>query len=264
MHRREASTCSFTPVQLIRRAMSVRHRRGPGITNNNSSAWSKEAFSAMTHRYRYSAVQSIEDTISTFLTDGEVASASVGLVAGATMAVPLRDASADHPVMANFAGANNTSPDLPKAEKHSVVDAAPPVMVAEGVDGSASSAPVSNVSITNNHMGTGIYGITDFMKSSPVYTGNLNDGATLASATGFESPVVSLASANAGNYSAGQTLTLTLYGSEVLTVSGTPSLTLNDGGTANYTGGSGTNALADRDACDWRSQRRRHHHLHPQ
>ena len=111
------------------------------------------------------------------------------------------------------------------------------------VDGSASSAPVSNVSITNNHMGTGIYGITDFMKSSPVYTGNLNDGATLASATGFESPVVSLASANAGNYSAGQTLTLTLYGSEVLAVSGTPSLTLNDGGTANYTGGSGTNAL---------------------
>ena len=81
------------------------------------------------------------------------------------------------------------------------------------------------------------------MKSSPVYTGNLNDGATLASATGFESPVVSLASANAGNYSAGQTLTLTLYGSEVLAVSGTPSLTLNDGGTANYTGGSGTNAL---------------------
>ena len=92
-------------------------------------------------------------------------------------------------------------------------------------------------------MGAGIYGITDFMKSSPVYTGNLNDGATLASATGFESPVVSLASANAGNYSAGQTLTLTLYGSEVLAVSGTPSLTLNDGGTANYTGGSGTNAL---------------------
>ena len=50
------------------------------------------------------------------------------------------------------------------------------------VDGSASSAPVSNVSITNNHMGAGIYGITDFMKSSPVYTGNVNDGATLASA----------------------------------------------------------------------------------
>ena len=105
----------------------------------------------MTHRYRYSAVQSIEDTISSFLTDGEVASASVGLVAGATMAVPLRDASADHPVMANFAGANNTSPDLPKAENHSVADAAPPVMVAEGatveIDG-ASAQSVSFASTT--------------------------------------------------------------------------------------------------------------------
>ena len=57
------------------------------------------------------------------------------------------------------------------------------------------------------------------------------------------SPIVSLASATAGNYSTGNTLTLTLYTSEAVTVSGTPTLTLNDGGTATYTGGSGTNAL---------------------
>ena len=57
------------------------------------------------------------------------------------------------------------------------------------------------------------------------------------------SPVVSEASAIAGNYSTGNTLTLTLYASEVVTVSGKPTLTLNDGGTATYTGGSGTNAL---------------------
>ena len=100
----------------------------------------------MTHRYRYSAVQSIEDSISSFLTDGEVASASVGLVAGATMAVPLRDASADHPVMANFAGANNTSPDLAKVENHSVVDAAPPVMVAEGATVEIDGASAQSVS----------------------------------------------------------------------------------------------------------------------
>ena len=31
--------------------------------------------------------------------------------------------------------------------------------------------------------------------------------------------------------------------SEAVTVTGTPTLTLNDGGTATYTGGSGTNAL---------------------
>ena len=57
------------------------------------------------------------------------------------------------------------------------------------------------------------------------------------------SPIVSLASATAGNYTTGNTLTLTLYTSEVVTVSGTPTLTLNDGGSATYTGGTGTNAL---------------------
>ena len=35
--------------------------------------------------------------------------------------------------------------------------------------------------ITNNHMGSGQYGYTDFMGSyNPVYTGNVNDGAALA------------------------------------------------------------------------------------
>ena len=111
------------------------------------------------------------------------------------------------------------------------------------VDGSASSAATTNVSITNNHMGAGIFGVTDFAKSSPTYTGNVNDGATLVAAAGFQSPVVSLASATAGHYSAGNTVTLTLYTSEVVTVGGTPTLTLNDGGTATYTGGAGTNAL---------------------
>ena len=39
-------------------------------------------------------------------------------------------------------------------------------------------------------------------------------------------------------------MTLTLNLSEAVTVAGgTPTLTLNDGGTATYTGGSGTNAL---------------------
>ena len=39
-------------------------------------------------------------------------------------------------------------------------------------------------------------------------------------------------------------MTLTLNLSEAVTVAGgTPTLTLNDGGTATYSGGSGTNAL---------------------
>ena len=110
-------------------------------------------------------------------------------------------------------------------------------------DGSATSNPVNNISFTNNHMGAGIFGVTDFMKNTPVYTGNVNDGATLVAAAGFKSPIVSEASAPAGTYSAGNTITLTLYASEAVTVSGTPTLTLNDGGTATYKSGSGTNAL---------------------
>ena len=47
-----------------------------------------------------------------------------------------------------------------------------------------------------------------------------------------------------GDLDAGKVVTLTVNLSEVVTVAGgTPTLTLNDGGTASYTSGSGTNAL---------------------
>ena len=46
-----------------------------------------------------------------------------------------------------------------------------------------------------------------------------------------------------GTENPGALITLTLDLSEAVTVTGTPTLTLNDGGTATYTGGSGTNAL---------------------
>ena len=48
-----------------------------------------------------------------------------------------------------------------------------------------------------------------------------------------------------GTLAAGQVATITLKTNEPVTVkNGTPTLTLNDGGTATFTGGSGTNALA--------------------
>src|SRR4029077_12549608 len=53
-------------------------------------------------------------------------------------------------------------------------------------------------------------------------------------------------SPSSGDLNAGQTVTLTLDMSKVATVNtagGTPTLMLNDGTTATYTGGSGTNAL---------------------
>ena len=117
------------------------------------------------------------------------------------------------------------------------------------VDGSKGSYAITNINISNNDLGTGIYGYWDLNQGSlsnanyQVSTsGNADDGAALAAALPV-SPKISLASAPAGNYSAGNTLTLTLYTSEVVTVSGTPTLTLNDGGTATYIGGTGTNAL---------------------
>ena len=49
--------------------------------------------------------------------------------------------------------------------------------------------------------------------------------------------------ATAGDYDAGKVLSLTLNMSEAVNVTGTPTLTLNDGGTATYVSGTGTNAL---------------------
>ena len=63
----------------------------------------------------------------------------------------------------------------------------------------------------------GNWGTTDFAGPyNPVYTGNVNDGAALAAALPV-SPIIAVASAAAGTYSAGNTLTLTLYTSEAVT-----------------------------------------------
>ena len=56
-------------------------------------------------------------------------------------------------------------------------------------------------------------------------------------------PTVSSVTATAGDYNAGKVLTLTLNTSGVVNVTGTPTLTLNDGGTASYVSGSGSSAL---------------------
>ena len=51
-------------------------------------------------------------------------------------------------------------------------------------------------------------------------------------------------SPSSGDLNAGKTVILTLDLNEAVTVTGgTPTLSLNDGGTATYTGGSGTSAL---------------------
>jgi hypothetical protein len=47
-------------------------------------------------------------------------------------------------------------------------------------DATRGGGPFSNVSFTNNHLGTGQYGYTSFRSYNPVYTGNIDDGAALA------------------------------------------------------------------------------------
>ena len=61
-------------------------------------------------------------------------------------------------------------------------------MDASGDGGPGTGTAITNVSFTNNHMGTGIFGYTYFKDwTNPVYTGNVDDGATLVAAAGFNS-----------------------------------------------------------------------------
>ncbi|UTD27968.1 hypothetical protein DB459_14680 [Bradyrhizobium sp. WD16] len=46
-------------------------------------------------------------------------------------------------------------------------------------DAQFSGGPITGVSFTNNHMASGLWGYTDFNQTSPVYTGNINDGTAL-------------------------------------------------------------------------------------
>ncbi|MGY4343621.1 hypothetical protein ACVWXM_000085 [Bradyrhizobium sp. GM7.3] len=46
-------------------------------------------------------------------------------------------------------------------------------------DGQFTGGSITGVSFTNNHLASGGFGITAFDQNNPVYTGNVNDGATL-------------------------------------------------------------------------------------
>ena len=78
---------------------------------------------------------------------------------------------------------------------------------------------------------------------------NMVTGAVIAP-NGFENNTTAVLNVTAnpatGTETPGNTVTLTLNFSAPVNVTGTPTLTLNDGGTATYVGGSGTKALAFR------------------
>ena len=76
---------------------------------------------------------------------------------------------------------------------------------------------------------------------NPAYTAAAADSYIQA---GFATPVTKVtASPTSGVELPGNTITLTMDFGQAVTVSGTPTLSLNDGGTATYSGGSGSNAL---------------------
>ena len=86
--------------------------------------------------------------------------------------------------------------------------------------------------------------ITDGAGNNASFSGTLTPAGTLQIDT--TTPTVSSVaeSPSSGDLDAGKTVTLTLNLSEAVTVAGgTPTLTLNDGGTATYISGSGSNAL---------------------
>ena len=49
-------------------------------------------------------------------------------------------------------------------------------------DGHFTGGSITGVSFTNNHMASGAWGYTDFNATNPIYTGNVDDGATLIAA----------------------------------------------------------------------------------
>jgi hypothetical protein len=83
--------------------------------------------------------------------------------------------------------------------------------------------------------------------SQLTFVGNVNmtTGAQIASPSGTSSSDVSSVNASpaSGTESVGSTITLSLHMDEAEFVTGTPTLALNDGGTASYVGGSGSTTL---------------------
>ena len=80
------------------------------------------------------------------------------------------------------------------------------------VDGRFNSNPITNVSITNNDIGPGVFGNTAFVDNSPVFTGNVDDRPSSCSLAGVPGNLVGFG--GCGTYGTGNTITLTLYASE--------------------------------------------------
>jgi len=109
----------------------------------------------------------------------------------------------------------------------------------------AAGQNTSALRVSAVHLGTAT--VTDAAGNVANLSGNLIGSLQIDTTTPTVSSVVASGSKitnGTGDLDAGHVVTLTVKLSEAVTVAnGTPTLTLNDGGTATYTGGTGTNTL---------------------
>src|SRR5258707_11740106 len=111
----------------------------------------------------------------------------------------------------------------------------------------ANDSPVSALAITQANLPNGAT-----VKDTAGNAANLSGALTTLTGLAIDPPPAVtkvVASPSSGDEGIGKTIVLTLTMNEAVTVAGTPTLTLNDGGTATYTGGAGTQPLALRDTA---------------
>jgi endoglucanase len=113
-----------------------------------------------------------------------------------------------------------------------VTDKTDPVVFREG----------NTVVASGNTFSLGTHTITASATDSKGYTSSETFTITVDDTTAPKVAAVTASPTN-GDEDAGKTIDFTLEMSEAVTVAGSPSLTLNDGGIASYVSGSGTNAL---------------------
>jgi large repetitive protein len=105
----------------------------------------------------------------------------------------------------------------------------------------ATDSPVAALAITQVNLPAGAT-----VQNAAGNTANLANALKTLTGLVIDPPAIVtkvVAAPATGDEGVGKTIALTLDMNAAVTVTGTPTLTLNDGGTATYTGGSGTNAL---------------------
>jgi Right handed beta helix region len=133
------------------------------------------------------------------------------------------------------------------AENNTVISTGPNPSMSYNF-GVVGGSTLTNNSMQNNYFdAVGSYGVYyPIGGTNTTVTGNINlrTGLAASAAGALRSNVTSVAALPASGIKVpGNTVTITLNLNEAFTVTGTPTLSLNDGGTATYVSGSGTNAL---------------------